>query len=41
MRLMVDVELAHGVLGSLEVAAHPVEAVGNARKHFGTLPDHA
>ena len=33
-----DVELAHSVLGPLEVAAHPIEAVGNARKHLGTLP---
>ena len=28
-----DIELAHGVLGTLEIAAHPVEAVSNARKH--------
>ncbi len=34
-----DVELAHGVLSPLEVAAHPIEAVGNTRKHFGTLPN--
>ena len=33
-----DVELAHGVLGALEVAAHPVEAVGNAAEHGGILP---
>ena len=33
------VELAHGVFGALEVAAHPIEAVGNARKHLGTLPN--
>ena len=25
------VELAHGILRPLQVAAHPVEAVGNAR----------
>ena len=33
-----DVELAHGVLGPLEVAAHPVEAVGNAAEHRRILP---
>ena len=33
------VELAHGVLGPLQIAAHPVEAVGNARKHRRTLPN--
>ena len=32
------VELAHGVLGPLEVAAHPVEAVGNAAEHGRILP---
>ena len=30
-----DVELAHGILGPLEVAAHPIEAVGNAGEHLG------
>src|SRR3569833_77575 len=29
------IELAHGVLGALEVAAHPEEAVGNTRKQQG------
>ncbi len=29
----VDVELARHVVGPLQVAAHPVEAVGDAGKH--------
>src|ERR1017187_9870478 len=33
------VELAHGIFGALEVAAHPVETVGYARKHGRTLPN--
>ena len=33
------VELAHGILSPLEVAAHPVETVGNARKHRRILPN--
>ncbi len=31
------VEQAHGILRALQVAAHPVEAVGNARKHLASL----
>ena len=33
-----DVELAHRVFCPLQVAAHPVEAVGNAAEHGRTLP---
>ena len=33
--LQFDVDEARGVLGALQVAAHPVEAVGDAREHSG------
>src|SRR5580698_5130305 len=33
------VELANGILRPLKVAAHPVEAIGNAAKHRRTLPN--
>src|ERR1035438_2674621 len=33
------VQLTHGVLCPLQVAAHPVETVANARKHRCTLPN--
>ena len=36
-QLQIDVDQARGVFGALQVAAHPVETVGDARQH-GRLP---